>query len=51
MQGLIIIFFTPLVMEPTVRINVLWEPTVPAGNTFTPRCISQLSLKAYFIWD
>jgi hypothetical protein len=51
MQGLIIIFCIPLVMEPTVRLNVLWEPTVPAGNTFTPCCISQLSLKAYFIWD
>jgi hypothetical protein len=51
MQSLIIIFCTLLVMEPTVRISVLWEPTVPAGDTFTPRCISQLSLKAYFIWD
>jgi hypothetical protein len=50
MQGIIIIFDTPLVMEPMVCISVLWEPTVPAGNTFTPRCICQLSLKAYFIW-
>jgi hypothetical protein len=49
MQSLIIIFCTSLVMEPTVRLSVLWEPPVPAGNTFTPRCISQLSLKAYFI--
>jgi len=50
MQSLIIIFCTLLVMEPTVRISVLWEPTVSTGNTFTSRCISQLSLKAYFIW-
>jgi hypothetical protein len=35
------------VTEPTVRIRVLWEPTVPASNTITPYCISQLSLKAY----
>jgi hypothetical protein len=51
MQSLIIVFCTPLVMEPTVCLRVLWEPTVPARNTFNPRRISQLSLKAYFIWD
>jgi hypothetical protein len=47
MQGLIIIFCTPLVMESTVWISVLWELMVPAGNTITHRYISQLSLKAY----